>query len=111
MNIEVATRLERALGAGIRRNQNEAMRAIAEQKVPEFKTKKEFQQVMLCLEQETEILESELQNSEDIHFDLQQQINMLCFEYNCEECVLMRKRINLNSEATGEEYFLDPFQR
>lgn len=111
LNIEVATRLERALGAGIRRNQNEAMRAIAEQKVPEFKTKKEFQQVMLCLEQETEILESELQNSEDIHFDLQQQINMLCFEYNCEECVLMRKRINLNSEATGEEYFLDPFQR
>ena len=57
---------------------------------------------MLCLEQETEILESELQNSEDIHFDLQQQINMLCFEYNCEECVLMRKRINLNSETEEE---------
>lgn len=59
----MAIRLERALGHGIRRVWEEGFKTIAEHKLEEFKSKKEFQQVMLCLDQETEILDAEYQNS------------------------------------------------
>lgn len=51
LNLEVSERLEKTLGGAVRRAQKEWFDAIAEHKVEEFRSKKEYQQVMLCLEE------------------------------------------------------------